>query len=146
MIAPIKAIYIKSNPGTHGTGLIENIRYINIRGAGSLMMPIWIGIEYLKCFFSLNWIGNVIYTKRSSTTTTTKHHWNRMFFSLSCHSTMSYESSCHHSRQYNFIVYFTSVLNGYFICLFTVYLKDILLTDGLTMPGVLVWYWYVVYV
>jgi hypothetical protein len=43
MISPIKAIYIKSNPGDKGTGLVENIRYNNIKGYGALMMPIWIG-------------------------------------------------------------------------------------------------------
>ena len=43
MTVPIKGIYVKSNPGTHGTGLIENINYENISGDGSLWYPIWIG-------------------------------------------------------------------------------------------------------
>jgi hypothetical protein len=34
---PFKAIYIKSNPGTNGYGIIENILYENI----TIKTPIW---------------------------------------------------------------------------------------------------------
>ena len=40
---PIKAIYIKSNPGTTGTGLISNILYEKIKITGALWWAIWIG-------------------------------------------------------------------------------------------------------
>jgi len=34
---PIKAIYIKTNPGTEGDGIIENILYENI----NIKNPLW---------------------------------------------------------------------------------------------------------
>lgn len=40
---PIKAIYVKPNPGTVGTGIINNITYKNIVGTYPLWYPIWIG-------------------------------------------------------------------------------------------------------
>jgi len=40
---PIKALYVKTNPGTEGTGIIDNITYKNIVGDGALWYPIWIG-------------------------------------------------------------------------------------------------------
>jgi polygalacturonase len=43
MVDPIKAIYVKSNPGNVGTGLIENIAYRNLTGTGAIWYPIWIG-------------------------------------------------------------------------------------------------------
>jgi len=36
-------IYIKSNPGNKGTGLVENIHYRNITSKSTIWMPIWIG-------------------------------------------------------------------------------------------------------
>jgi len=39
----IKALYIKSNPGTNGRGIINNITYRNIVVDGSLWYPVWIG-------------------------------------------------------------------------------------------------------
>lgn len=41
--SPIKAVYIKTNPGDTGTGLIERITYRHITANGSLWYPIWIG-------------------------------------------------------------------------------------------------------
>ena len=43
MLDPLKGIYLKSNPGTSGTGLIQNITYENIFLNRSLWWPIWIG-------------------------------------------------------------------------------------------------------
>jgi len=40
MYHPIKAIYVKSNPGSHGSGIIENILYENM----TIHYPIWWGI------------------------------------------------------------------------------------------------------
>lgn len=40
---PIKAIYIKSNPGTKGTGLIQHIYYENIKITNALMWAVYIG-------------------------------------------------------------------------------------------------------
>ena len=40
---PIKALYIKSNPGDHGTGVIDSITYRNITAKYPLWYPIWIG-------------------------------------------------------------------------------------------------------
>lgn len=40
---PIKAIYIKSNPGNSGTGLVQNITYENIFIYRALWWAIWIG-------------------------------------------------------------------------------------------------------
>jgi hypothetical protein len=37
---PIKGIYIKSNPGDHGDGIIKNITYENM----IMHRPIWSGI------------------------------------------------------------------------------------------------------
>ena len=37
---PIKAVYVKTNPGTVGTGIVENILYEDI----AMRMPIWWGI------------------------------------------------------------------------------------------------------
>lgn len=37
---PIKAVYVKTNPGDHGDGIIENILYENL----NIHMPIWWGI------------------------------------------------------------------------------------------------------
>lgn len=42
---PIKAIYVKPNPGDHGYGIINNITYRNIVGHYSLWYPIWIGTQ-----------------------------------------------------------------------------------------------------
>uniref|UniRef100_A0A0G4GQ61 Pectate lyase superfamily protein domain-containing protein n=1 Tax=Chromera velia CCMP2878 TaxID=1169474 RepID=A0A0G4GQ61_9ALVE len=41
--SPFKAIYIKSNPGSSGTGIVEDITYRNIDVKNSVWMPIWIG-------------------------------------------------------------------------------------------------------
>ena len=41
--SPIKAIYIKSNPGTQGTGLISHITYEKIKIRNALMWAIFIG-------------------------------------------------------------------------------------------------------
>jgi len=40
---PIKGIYIKPNPGTHGDGIIENILYENIVMNTPIWWGIWIG-------------------------------------------------------------------------------------------------------
>eukprot|EP00455_Lapot_gusevi_P054830 TRINITY_DN885_c0_g1_i1.p1 TRINITY_DN885_c0_g1~~TRINITY_DN885_c0_g1_i1.p1 ORF type:complete len:433 (+),score=162.00 TRINITY_DN885_c0_g1_i1:85-1383(+) len=45
---PFKAIYIKSNPGDHGTGIIHNITYRNIHIDRALWYPIWIGPQQQK--------------------------------------------------------------------------------------------------
>jgi polygalacturonase len=37
LYSPIKSIYVKTNPGDHGSGIIENILYENIE----IIMPIW---------------------------------------------------------------------------------------------------------
>eukprot|EP01137_Pigoraptor_chileana_P009217 Opistho-2@57146 len=44
----LKAIYIKSNPGTAGTGIIDDITYRDIRVEGSLWYPIFIGPQQQK--------------------------------------------------------------------------------------------------
>eukprot|EP01138_Halocafeteria_seosinensis_P012382 gb/GECG01012652.1/.p1 GENE.gb/GECG01012652.1/~~gb/GECG01012652.1/.p1 ORF type:complete len:498 (+),score=39.37 gb/GECG01012652.1/:1-1494(+) len=41
--SPIKAIYIKTNPGDKGDGIIDNIHYTNISASNSFWYPIWIG-------------------------------------------------------------------------------------------------------
>jgi len=43
MITPAKAIYVKSNPGTSGQGIIHNITYQNMYIEGAFWYPIWIG-------------------------------------------------------------------------------------------------------
>lgn len=43
MHRPLKAIYIKSNPGSSGTGIIENILYEDIAIDHALWWTIWIG-------------------------------------------------------------------------------------------------------
>lgn len=43
MLDPIKAIYIKSNPGTHGRGIVQNITFSNLVGYGAIWYPIFIG-------------------------------------------------------------------------------------------------------
>jgi len=43
MYRPLKAIYIKSNPGDTGTGIIEDILYENIFIQGALWWTVWIG-------------------------------------------------------------------------------------------------------
>jgi len=43
MLVPIKALYIKSNPGNKGTGRVEAIFYHNINIVSPLWYPIWIG-------------------------------------------------------------------------------------------------------
>jgi polygalacturonase len=40
---PFKAIYIKTNPGTVGSGIVNNITYKNMIIHGSTWYPIWIG-------------------------------------------------------------------------------------------------------
>ena len=40
---PLKAIYIKSNPGTEGTGIFSNILYEHIQINDALFWAIWIG-------------------------------------------------------------------------------------------------------
>lgn len=43
MYRPLKAIYIKSNPGDSGTGIIDNIVYENIVIEQALWWTVWIG-------------------------------------------------------------------------------------------------------
>lgn len=43
MYRPLKALYIKSNPGTSGTGIVENILYENIQIKQALWWTIYIG-------------------------------------------------------------------------------------------------------
>jgi hypothetical protein len=43
MYRPLKALYIKSNPGTSGTGIVENILYENIKITQALWWTIYIG-------------------------------------------------------------------------------------------------------
>jgi polygalacturonase len=45
---PIKAIYVKSNPGNSGDGLIENILYQHIYAEDSLWYFLWIGPQQQK--------------------------------------------------------------------------------------------------
>eukprot|EP01098_Paradermamoeba_levis_P006122 TRINITY_DN2541_c0_g1_i1.p1 TRINITY_DN2541_c0_g1~~TRINITY_DN2541_c0_g1_i1.p1 ORF type:complete len:556 (+),score=189.58 TRINITY_DN2541_c0_g1_i1:98-1669(+) len=40
---PIKAIYLKTNPGEEGTGVIDQILYKNLQVDGTLWQPIWLG-------------------------------------------------------------------------------------------------------
>jgi hypothetical protein len=40
---PIKAVYVKTNPGYKGTGEIKNIRYENMNIDTPLWWPIYIG-------------------------------------------------------------------------------------------------------
>jgi len=40
---PIKAIYVKSNPGDVGTGIIDSVTYRNITANLALWYPLWIG-------------------------------------------------------------------------------------------------------
>ena len=42
---PIKAIYIKPNPGTDGTGIIDHITYENIVSEGALWWSIWVSTQ-----------------------------------------------------------------------------------------------------
>jgi hypothetical protein len=43
MDRPLKALYIKSNPGTSGSGLVEDIIYQNIYIHAALWWTIWVG-------------------------------------------------------------------------------------------------------
>ena len=43
MYRPLKAIYIKTNPGDSGTGIIEDITYENILIIQALWWTVWIG-------------------------------------------------------------------------------------------------------
>lgn len=45
---PIKALYIKSNPGDSGTGIVDSITFRNIHGKYPLWYPIWIGPQQQK--------------------------------------------------------------------------------------------------
>jgi hypothetical protein len=38
---PLKAIYVKTNPGDVGTGIIDRITYRNINVLNSIWYPIW---------------------------------------------------------------------------------------------------------
>eukprot|EP00052_Salpingoeca_macrocollata_P014020 m.109639 g.109639 ORF g.109639 m.109639 type:complete len:440 (-) comp19152_c0_seq8:38-1357(-) len=40
---PLKAVYIKTNPGNVGTGIIDQITYRNLTAFNSVWYPIWIG-------------------------------------------------------------------------------------------------------
>lgn len=48
MLLPFKALYIKSNPGTRGTGTIDHITYSNIDVTSPLWYPLWIGPQQQK--------------------------------------------------------------------------------------------------
>lgn len=64
----MSGIYIKSNPGTNGTGIIENIVYRDIYMDTPLWWPIWIGPQqqnqpgesvaaaYLFTLLTLTWL------------------------------------------------------------------------------------------
>jgi polygalacturonase len=43
MFEPIKSIYIKTNPGDEGSGVIENILYENITSNNAIWWNIYIG-------------------------------------------------------------------------------------------------------
>ena len=43
--SPLKAIYVKPNPGTHGKGLIANVLYENIEIHNALWWAIWVGTQ-----------------------------------------------------------------------------------------------------
>jgi polygalacturonase len=45
---PIKGIYVKPNPGTHGTGIIDQITYENIVGRDALWWAIWVSTQQQK--------------------------------------------------------------------------------------------------
>jgi hypothetical protein len=48
MDLPFKMVYIKSNPGTVGRGIIDQITYSNIQAHSPLWYPIWIGPQQQK--------------------------------------------------------------------------------------------------
>ena len=48
MIRPIKAIYVKSNPGHEGTGIIENLYFKNFTMYKPIWWPIYIGPQQMK--------------------------------------------------------------------------------------------------
>mmetsp|Transcript_16519 Transcript_16519/g.22603 ORF Transcript_16519/g.22603 Transcript_16519/m.22603 type:complete len:144 (-) Transcript_16519:130-561(-) len=48
MNKPLKGIYIKSNPGTNGMGLVQNISYSNVSMTEALWWPIWIGPQQMN--------------------------------------------------------------------------------------------------
>jgi len=48
MTKPIKAIYIKTNPGLQGTGIIANISYQDITIREASWWPLWIGPQQMR--------------------------------------------------------------------------------------------------
>lgn len=48
LMDPLKGIYIKSNPGNSGTGLIQDILYENIFMQRALWWPLWIGPQQMS--------------------------------------------------------------------------------------------------
>jgi len=42
---PVKSIYVKPNPGTHGRGVIDAITYENIYSVGAMMWTIWVSTQ-----------------------------------------------------------------------------------------------------
>lgn len=47
-IRPLKAIYVKTNPGDSGTGLVEDILYQNITMDRPIWWAIYIGPQQMK--------------------------------------------------------------------------------------------------
>jgi len=45
---PIKAMYVKPNPGTVGTGVIDGITYENITGSNTLWWPLYVSTQQQK--------------------------------------------------------------------------------------------------
>lgn len=48
MARPLKGIYIKTNPGNSGTGLVQNITYQNFTMDRPIWWPIYIGPQQMK--------------------------------------------------------------------------------------------------
>jgi hypothetical protein len=48
MQRPLKGIYVKTNPGDHGTGIVSNIQYINFTMNTPIWWAIYIGPQQMK--------------------------------------------------------------------------------------------------
>lgn len=48
MITPFKALYIKTNPGDVGFGVIDQVSYLNVLVKTPLWYPIWVGPQQQK--------------------------------------------------------------------------------------------------
>jgi len=48
MLEPLKGIYVKTNPGTTGRGIIDTINYINITMEKAVWWPLWVGPQQMS--------------------------------------------------------------------------------------------------